>query len=487
MVSNGRKVGLVGKGSGLIVGCFLLLAAGIGLTWAYPLGAYEQPNSWRACGWLVGLLIVSGMAYAGSVYGVLRGDAGGARSLIWILAVGIGLRLVTSLSPAAFEDDFYRYLWDGGVTAHGLNPYRYAPETVSGFSDEDPQPGETLARLRDDAGETFDRINHPHLKTIYPPLTQAAFALGFQLAPWRLAGWRMVLALADIAVVILILMNLRLLQRPSAWVMLYWWNPLAIKEIYNSGHMDVLTLVFLMAAVWAHLRTKPLSAIGLLALATATKFWPVMLLPLFCRPILLRPSRWLPALLLFGAVLAASLAPIVMAGVGDDSGFGRYMTRWEMNDGLYMVFLWIVRALMPNGVSADASHLITRLLTVGLLAVGIGFSIRRAPSSGREFCERCLLTLAAVFLLSPTQFPWYALWFLAFLPLAPRWSLVWLTVLLPLYYLRFAFDAAGLVRWFDCGVVWIEFAPVLALLLWEWWSRGRAVAGACDPPEPITG
>ena len=62
---------------------------------------------------------------------------------------------------------------------------------------------------------------------------------------------------------------------------------------------------------------------------------------------------------------------------------------------------------------------------------------------------------------------WYSAWFLPLLVVSPRASALLLTVLLPLYYLRFAFSDAEIVGYFDYGVVWIEFVPVYALMLWE--------------------
>ena len=52
-------------------------------------------------------------------------------------------------------------------------------------------------------------------------------------------------------------------------------------------------------------------------------------------------------------------------------------------------------------------------------------------------------------------------------------SLLLLTALLPLYYLRFYFDARDLVHIHDYGIVRLEFAPVWLLLLWEWLRSGE--------------
>jgi len=80
--------------------------------------------------------------------------------------------------------------------------------------------------------------------------------------------------------------------------------------------------------------------------------------------------------------------------------------------------------------------------------------------------------------LSPTQFPWYAIWMLPLLALRPRLSLLLLMVLLSLYHLRYYFDARDTVAVFDNWLVWGEYVPVWALLVWEG-VNDSSKPGAC--------
>ena len=66
-------------------------------------------------------------------------------------------RLLAAVGEPALSDDVHRYVWDGRVQLHGVHPYRYAPADSA------------LAELRD---EGWTRINHPELRTIYPPLAE---------------------------------------------------------------------------------------------------------------------------------------------------------------------------------------------------------------------------------------------------------------------------------------------------------------------------
>jgi alpha-1,6-mannosyltransferase len=84
--------------------------------------------------------------------------------------------------------------------------------------------------------------------------------------------------------------------------------------------------------------------------------------------------------------------------------------------------------------------------------------------------------VAALYLLSPTQFPWYYLWLLPFLTIHSQISFLLLTPLLSLYYMRFYFTARGMANIHDNGIVWVQFVPVWMMLIREW-IRGRQRSG----------
>lgn len=47
-----------------------------------------------------------------------------------VLAFAIVFRLILLPGEPIHENDFYRYLWDGKATVHGINPYKYAPSDL---------------------------------------------------------------------------------------------------------------------------------------------------------------------------------------------------------------------------------------------------------------------------------------------------------------------------------------------------------------------
>jgi hypothetical protein len=77
------------------------------------------------------------------------------------------------------------------------------------------------------------------------------------------------------------------------------------------------------------------------------------------------------------------------------------------------------------------------------------------------------LVVAALALLSPAQFPWYAVWIAPFLAFRPWTGFLLLAATLPLYYLDFYLITHGRAEIFPELVVWIIWAPVWAALAVE--------------------
>jgi len=441
----------------------LLIILHLWLLYAYPGGAYGQVATWTSTAIIVTLLMLSGLVYLFAVRSCMKINST-RPAMIWIFTVGVVLRVITCFAPPAHEDDFYRYLWDGGLAAHGINPYTLAPGDVRDSGDGDPR----LNTLRETAGPIFERINHPHLKTVYPPMAQVGFAVAHWIKPWSLNAWRCVLAITDVAVFALLCLLLQRLTLPLGLILIYWWNPVLIKETYNTCHMDILMLPFLVGIVLLYHYRRYVWASLLVALATGMKLWPIVLFPLVLRPLLSSPRKLVLPAILCVTILGILAIPVYVGGLGSNSGFVRYMATWEMNDGLYMLLRWTAERI-PLGLE---SHSLARILAGALLGIVIVFLVRRPADSCEAFCDKALTILVVLFLVSPTQFPWYSLWFLPLLVVAPRPSALLLSVLLPLYYLRFAFSEADKVAYFDHGVVWIEFVPVYILMIREFVSGG---------------
>jgi len=415
------------------------------------------------------LLTVALMA-AGSIFLLsvprMRRNTATDGAILFLLAVGLAMRLSMFGSPAFFENDQYRYLWDGAVLAHGYNPYAYAPQDIIQGA-----PGNVPPALHDlavEAESIVKKINFPWLKTIYPPVAQFAFAFAYLLHPWSMDSWRLVLLLFDMATLFILYRTLKRLTISPLALAIYWWNPLLIKEAYNSGHMELVILPFVTGALLLAIQKQPFRSVGVLGIAFGAKLWPLILLPVVLRPLLKRPAKLFGALALFLTIALIMLFPFIRGGSDVQSGLLAYGTSWEMNDALFMAILWFSRLVIDlSGLAPLYAPLIARMSVVLALGAWTLWLVRRDSEDPFEISRRFLFIIAALFLLSPTQFPWYYLWMVPFLAIQPRTSLLLLTALLPMYYLREWLRSRGMIHVFDHGIVWLEFAPVWLTLLLE--------------------
>jgi alpha-1,6-mannosyltransferase len=418
---------------------------------------------------LAAVLVAAGFFYLLTVPLITRSRTLGRvqhKTILWIiLAGGLTMRLALMGSTPAFEDDWYRYLWDGGVTAHGFNPYAASPDDAQG------EPYHySLQPLAQHSGVVIERVNHPELTTVYPPVAQAAFALAHLISPWSLTAWRAVCLLAECATLLLLLALLKHLGRSRLWVALYWLSPLAAKEFINSAHMDVIVLPFVLAAALLSIKNRPLSAVTALSFAIGAKFWPLLLAPVIFRPLLSTPRRLAAAVGLLALLTLVFIAPMLTAATGETSGLAAYATYWRNNSAHYgLLESAFSLAMKPFDVSVRMPGQAVRILLGGLASVFAVWIARKPIGNAQDLLKRMGLVTAAVVLLSPSQFPWYAAWVLPFIVFTPWSGLLFMTAMISIYYAGFHYLARDTYATYREIIVFAIWLPVWALLAYEAW------------------
>ena len=402
----------------------ILLAIEVGLAATAPWLRQETWASRRILCLFVGVHMFAGAVYLVTLQ-LQHGMNAGPKALSAIFVIGLGMRLTLVASTPVLETDYFRYLWDGGLVAHGISPYRLSPqevkEALAGQGEIDPR----VLALAKDAGITIDWISHAEVKTIYPPVAQAMFALAHWISPWNVTAWRWLLLAFDTAAVFLLLATLRTLKLPLAWIAVYWWNPLFPKEFYSGAHLDVILCPLVAGAIFAAVRKRPFAAAALLALATGVKFWPVVLIPVVLRPLYGEFKQLVVGLAIYGTLTALCLLPMYLAGNGGVSGAETYARSWENNDAVFRSIVWAWQTALhwiriPEYHAQYAARLTVTLLLVAWLIL----LVRRPFERPLHMVRASMMAVAGVFLLSPTQFPWYYTWLLPLLVLAPNWGCV---------------------------------------------------------------
>lgn len=442
---------LVAAGGALVLFCMLLVILSPRFDTAIPME--DRPI----------LLVVTLLVCAGAVYLAVAGWAlkrGLEVSLPLIVLLGLFMRIPLFWSTPILEDDYHRYLWDGGLSRYGQNPFVVTPndarKDAASFSDG-------LRRATLAGNDTLLKVNHSALATIYPVTAQAAFLGAHLLRPWSLTGWRIVLLLCDGVSVWLLIRLLGTIRKPQSWALLYWWNPLLVKEVYNSAHMEPVVICCLLFALLFWTQRRFLWTGAALGLAVGAKIWPLMLAPVLAARWGWRSRETMGLTVTLAAVSLLALSPALLAlGHADRSGLASFSQTWEMNDAFYMLVFNGWRYL---GWDFTDAHRLARLCLLPILLVMALWAARVPRNDLSATLGRAGLLVAVFFMLSPAQFPWYFLWMLPFLTLHPVLPLLGLTVTLPLYYLRFHYTARDQEAFFDSTVVWLEYVPI-----WIWWG-----------------
>jgi alpha-1,6-mannosyltransferase len=445
----------------------LVVVFAAGLTWLSQRFGYDTDVADMPVPTLVALLVAAGAVFALALPALIRATHPAQAPMVRLVTVGIcvigvAARIVLFGSEPMLEDDYQRYLWDGAVTAAGASPYAVAPYAARTLS-----PQTTQGRLAGEAGPLMRRINHPELTTLYPPVAQAAFVLAHLIRPFSLSAWRALILACDLATLALILALLRETGRSPLWSALYWWNPLVLKELFNSAHMDAVVMPLVLLGLLMAARQRQISAGLSLVLAAGAKIWPLLLLPLGLRPLLPRKATLALAMALCGGLLILLLVPILQSGLDTNSGLAAYAAGWHTNSALFPTLEGAVAVLLdPLGLAAS-SGLVTRAalaLALGCVAITLA---ARPIAGGDDLLGRASLMVGALVLLSPAQFPWYAAWFAPFLAFRPWAGFLILTATAPLYYMSFYLSAAGEPELFRRAVVWLIWVPVWIALAVE--------------------
>ena len=338
-----------------------------------------------------------------------------------IVVFGILFRIAMVTSVPIQEIDLYRYIWDGAVITVGQDPYRYSPQTVlAAFENrETVKDREELLELcdlldeRPGLQEVLYIVHFGQYTSPYPPVSQCCFAAATGSCEKRAApmdyvrAMKWMLVLFDIATGLIVLLLLRQVAMPLTFSIAYWWCPLLIKEIANSGHLDSIATFFIALSVLlvayaigrsgflrpaepseetdepgddsatvCHPLPAILSALSL-AFAVAAKVFPIILVPLWFVFIarrsvikaLLASAIFCAATTLLVWPLARHLTPVKTLlpslaaahddPVADQSGIEAFSKFWEMNDLLFMAVvenLKPAQATFSPGVSDSAPN-----------------------------------------------------------------------------------------------------------------------------------
>ena len=302
-----------------------------------------------------------------------------SKKIIWVILV-FSLVFRLTLLPATPSNDIFRYLWEGKIQLHGINPYSQPPVSLN------------LEHLRDNF---FSGISHKHLTAIYPPLTLMVFAIA-DFISHSFVSIKSAFLLFDILSIFVLVKYLKVMRKEPANVLIYAWSPLVLVSFAARGHCDSLQIFFVMLALYLYSIRKNAKSVVSISLAVMSKFVSIIIVP-FLIP--REKTRYLAILFL---VIILLYLPYCSAVKGLFSTLFQFGTQYRYNDSIHFLFLCL----------SFGSPFLSKTITLIIFSIVFFFLYKKYHDNILRFA---FLVYGSFLILAPTVHPWYLTWIVPFL------------------------------------------------------------------------
>lgn len=319
-----------------------------------------------------------------------------------IIIAAVAMRVVMLFADPYLSSDLYRYIWDGRVAAHGINPYRYLPSAPE------------LATLRDVA--IYPSINRAdYAPTIYPPVAQLLFWLITRASESTFA-MKLGMVFFEAMGAVALLVVLRRLALPARRISAYVWHPLPIWEIAGNGHVDAAMIGLMLVSLALFLERPALWAAVAATLAALVKPTALLALPVFWKP-----WDWrMPCLV--AATIAVLYIPYLSVGWGVFGFASGYFAEEGYKAGGGFWYPDILQLITGKIPAIGRVYAVASAIALTAIALKTGFRKDRSPAAA----VGALTVLVTLFLVLLTpHYPWYYLAAVPFLSFYPHSATLW--------------------------------------------------------------
>jgi len=401
----------------------------------------SAPASDSAPGDLVVLFVCGTLAvsllYLGSCIAAHRAPP----PLAFILFIGVMARMILVLGAPGpvLEGDHERIRFDARMVNRGADPYALVPGDLA----DEVAPGRKLSaaeaehvaqvRASLSASETSPRpegVQRPDLRPTRSPAALGIAALGDRFKPANTRGYAFLVLCADALACFLILLALRSLEFPLAWVIVYAWSPILLKEAYCTLAVDAFVLPAIAGLVYGLVAGR--RVFSAMAMGAMFALRPAFLI---LSPVLARRAGVVAVLL--GLVLAAlTVVPVLRSPDGSIESVAQaplhVWRHFEYNSlvesGLRTSFAGVdwkaESSLTLAGVpiiepDEPLAPLLAKVFCLALLLGVVTFLVirvsDRVEEAKRPGLNDLFVGLAALLLLSPVLKPQHTIWLLPIL------------------------------------------------------------------------
>lgn len=378
-------------------------------------------------------IFIANLLWLFLVFSVSEKEKANRPLLVLVLCLQAGCSLV----PTFFENDYFRYLWEGYVVVQGLNPYLLAPEY---FFDRIHSPEMTAV---------LDRLSYPEWPSVYGPVAQFIFSLCYFAAPGQL--WPLKL----VALCCMWFTTIKLWQKVSTRsLILFACCPIVIHSFVINMHIDIVAVAFALSALYR----KDYWRYVLLALAVSTKVYAIILLPVFLLTSfhwqgLYKSGFWIK-LALFGLTCVVLESPFLISGASSYQNLLSAGSAWAFNSPIYY------------GLHALFGESWTKYALIVLCLSGSMFLWLRQAENNKKI----LYLFAWCLLCSPVVNAWYLVWLLLFACLYEKqlWPWIAATTVWLSFVTGLQFPGLGLALYqIPLWVLIVEWLLPIAMLIYE--------------------
>ncbi|MFA7229574.1 MAG: hypothetical protein WC061_11105, partial [Melioribacteraceae bacterium] len=320
------------------------------------------------------------------------------RQVYLIIFCSLLLRISFISSPVAGSDDIYRYMWDGKIQTNGINPYLYAPE--------DPHLNSFHSDLLPEA------LNFKEMKTIYFPLSQWLFYLGYQLSGESVWGYKLLLFLFELMTLTAIILLTKKIKINPKFSLLYALSPLPIFQFAIDAHLDGFGLPLLLFSIYFYLSEKKIFSAVLLGLSLSIKPVGLLLIPVF----FLNEKTISGKLKIVLIPLLAFFLQFVfyISATNPFEAFFIFTKNWYFNGFIFN----LLNSMFSNN---QTSRLICAIFLI--------ISLIPLYFSKKALSDKIYFAVLLLMIFSPVVHQWYIAWVLILLPVVRKPSGIYFAAL----------------------------------------------------------
>lgn len=353
-----------------------------------------------------------------------------------LFLIGIIVRVSFINSIPIGSDDIYRYMWDGKVQSYGINPYKFSPDD------------QHLSFLHTNLLPA--KVNFSNLKTIYFPLSQWLFFIGYKLSAESVWGYKFLLLCFEFMTILALWLILKELNKSSKFVLLYLLCPLPIMQFAVDSHLDGFGLALLTLALLFYIRKKIMLSLIMLGLSLSIKPVGILLIPiLFLRERIIFDKIKIIIIPFFTFFI--QFIPYIFSSNPFESLF-IYAKHWSFNGSIFKLLNIFIK------------HNQTTRIVCGILFI---LTIVPLYLSKLDYLKKFYYAVLFLLIFSPVVHPWYIAWLTVLLPFIPLWSGIIYSSLSSLTsFTVLTYQTTGI--WKDYyWVLLIEYIPVFLFLFYE--------------------